>query len=88
MFDPAEASRQIKREFIDYITTSDRFADARMRESFRRNLESQLSKGPIVDIKDSFRPTKSIEELINEGIGKWKQVSLLRMVDSIAESCH
>lgn len=68
MFDPAEASRQIKREFIDYITTSDRFADARMRESFRRNLESQLSKGPIVDIKDSFRPTKSIEELINEGI--------------------
>lgn len=68
MFNPAEASRQIKREFIDYITTSDRFADVRMRESFRRNLESQQSKGPIVDIKDSFRPSKSIDELIDEGI--------------------
>lgn len=68
MFDPAEASRQIKREFIDYITTSDRFTDVKMRESFYQKLNEQQSKGPIVDIKDAFKPSKSIEELIAENV--------------------
>lgn len=68
MFNPAKASFDIKREFIDYIRTANHFSDREMGESFVRELHRTVSKGPILDIKDTFEPSKSIEELIQEGV--------------------
>lgn len=68
MFNPAKASFDIKREFIDYIRTATHFSDRKMDESFFRELHRTVSKGPILDIKDTFEPSKSIEELIQEGV--------------------
>jgi len=68
MFNPARASLEIKREFIDYIRTRNHFSDSAMEKSFVQELHRTVSKGPILDIKDTFEPSKSIMELIREGV--------------------
>ncbi|MHB8170121.1 MAG: DEAD/DEAH box helicase [Thermincolia bacterium] len=67
MFNPASASQQIKDEFVDYIVTTRYFADPILRKSFKKELCRIIGKGPFVDIKDVFKPSLSIQELINSG---------------------
>ncbi len=68
MFDPVKASKNIKEEFISYISTSFSFADIRMRKQFADQLRSIISKGPYLEVNDVFVSGKSINELIEEGI--------------------
>ena len=70
MFNPAEASKNIKDEFIDYIATSFSLSDSEYEKLFRDalNKNGTISRGPMIDIKDIFKSGKSIEELINEGV--------------------
>ena len=68
MFDPAKASENIKNEFVDYISTTFSFADNLYQQEFRKELNRIVARGPIVDIKDIFETSKSISELIQEGI--------------------
>lgn len=68
MFNPAQASEQIKEEYIDYICTRYHFNDPVMGDSFRRELTRMMSKGPYLDIKDPFKTSLSIRELIAEGV--------------------
>jgi len=65
MFNPADASNKIKSEFIDYITTTFNFADKGLQSKFREALPPVISKGPFVDIKDVFKTSVSINDLIN-----------------------
>ena len=68
MFNPAKAADDIKKEYIGYISTTYHFRDQRFQRKFEKELWNTVSKGPFVEIKDSFRSGKSIEELIQEGV--------------------
>lgn len=67
MFNPAKAAEEIKNEFIGYITTTFHFRNARLQAELTSALQKEVSKGPFVEIKDSFKSGKSIEQLIEDG---------------------
>ena len=69
MFDPIQASNNIRDEFISYIATSFHIADQEYAEQFIAALGAvnTVSKGPYLDISDSFEAGESIEKLIEEG---------------------
>ena len=68
MFDPIKASDNIKDEFISYISTSFHLADREYARQFTNALSkaNTITKGPYLDISDSFETGKSINELIGE----------------------
>lgn len=68
MFDPIQASNNIRDEFISYISTSFHLADQEYARQFKEALgkESAVSKGPYLDISDSFESGKSVTTLIGE----------------------
>ena len=68
MFDPIQASNNIRDEFISYISTSFHLADREYARQFLDALgkENAVSKGPYLDISDSFKSGKSITTLIDE----------------------
>jgi ATP-dependent helicase YprA (DUF1998 family) len=70
MFNPIKASHEIKQRYIDYITTSLSFAD----EQLQRNLNARLNdpdmiaKGPYLEVGDSYKTGKNIDQLIKDGV--------------------
>lgn len=68
MFDPIQASNNIRDEFISYIATSFHLADREYAKQFVEALgrENAVSKGPYLDISDSFESGKSITKLIKK----------------------
>lgn len=68
MFNPAKASSNIKNEFIDYIATSYSFCDETLQKQFVEELNNNIAKGPLLEIKDVFKTGHSISELIDQGI--------------------
>ena len=68
MFDPIRASENIKDEFISYISTSFHLADKDYAKQFTRELskENAISKGPYLELSDSFESGESIEDMITE----------------------
>jgi len=69
MFSPIEASKNIKDEFSGYISTSFHLADKDYAKQFVQELskEGAITKGPYLDIGDSFKSGESIETLIDQG---------------------
>ena len=69
MFDPIRASNSIRDEFISYISTSFHLADQEYARQFTEALgkENAVSKGPYLDISDSFESGKSINQMMEEG---------------------
>jgi len=68
MFNPAKASANIKNEFIDYISTSYSFYDKDYQVQFVDELRDNISRGPLLEIKDVFESGNSIADLIDEGV--------------------
>jgi len=74
MFNPAKSTKNIKEEFIDYITTALNFPIdgdkdvVNFGKQFREELEKTICKGPYVDINTNFVKGSSTNELIEEGI--------------------
>lgn len=68
MFDPVKSSKNIRDEFVDYISTSFSFADKNLRDQFILQLNENISSGPWLEIDDIFKSGKSINELIDEGV--------------------
>lgn len=68
MFNPIQASKNIKEEFISYISTSFMFADKNLQQQFIKELNEIISNGPWLETNDVFKTGKSINQLINEGI--------------------
>jgi len=68
MFDPIKASKNIKEEFISYISTNFSFADNEIQKKFVSQLEEIIASGPWLEINDIFKSGKSINELIDEGV--------------------
>jgi len=68
MLNPIEASKQIKDEFIGYITTSFQMADERYAEQFKMELQKEglVAKGPYLDVSDSFVKGKSLSEIMED----------------------
>ena len=68
MFNPAKASNNIKNEFIDYVATSYSFCDENLQQQFVEELRKNISKGPLLEIKDVFETGHSIAELVDQGV--------------------
>jgi len=67
MFNPAKAADEIKKEYIGYISTTFHFRNQNLQNKFVEELEKTVSNGPFIEIKDSFKSGKSIEQMIDEG---------------------
>lgn len=67
MFNPAKAADEIKKEYIGYINTTFHFRNQNLQKKLLDELDKTVSSGPYVEIKDSFKSGKSIEELIVNG---------------------
>ena len=67
MFNPAKAADEIKKEYIGYISTTFHFRNQNLQKKLLEELDKTVSNGPFLEIKDSFRSGKSIEELIENG---------------------
>ena len=68
MFNPAKAADEIKKGYVGYISTTYHFRNQDLQTKLLEELDKTVSNGPFVDIKDSFKSGKSIEELIDKGI--------------------
>lgn len=67
MFNPAKAADEIKKEYVGYISTTFHFRNQNLQRKLLEKLNTTVSNGPFVEIKDSFRSGKSTEELIKNG---------------------
>ena len=69
MFNPITAADNIKEEYIGYISTLFHISDKEYAAMFRKALEEDgaVSKGPYLDISDSYKTGLSLSELIKEG---------------------
>jgi len=68
MFNPAKAAEQIKKEYISYISTTFHFRNQEIQKKFVNELEKTVSKGPFIEIKDTFITGKSIQDMITQNI--------------------
>jgi len=69
MFDPIKASKDIKKSYIDYITTTFDMADPQYKREFLEELkkDGMIAKGPFLDIGGSFEVGHTLQELIEDG---------------------
>lgn len=83
MFNPIEASANIKSSFIDYIDTSFPIANAYYQRLFRGalNKDGMIGKGPFLDIGGSYQSGRSLRALVDEG----KVSPLFRTLEDIPE---
>ena len=68
MFNPAKAASQIKNEYIGYISTTFRFRNQDLQKQLIEELKKTVSKGPYLEIKDTFITGKTIEDMIADDI--------------------
>ena len=69
-FNVIEASKTITRKYKRYLKTMFDIADLDYKRIFDEKLEkdNSFSKGPYLDVIDSFQKGKSVTQLIEEGI--------------------
>ncbi|MCQ2448220.1 MAG: DEAD/DEAH box helicase, partial [Oscillibacter sp.] len=69
MFNPVQASDEIKKSYIDYITTTFDMADKEYAALFRKELEKEgmAAKGPYLDIGGSYETGHTLQELMESG---------------------
>ena len=69
MFNPISAAENIKEEYIGYISTLFHISDRDYARQFQAALNEAgaVTKGPYLDISDSYKTGLSLEALIDEG---------------------
>lgn len=69
MFSPISAAQNIKDEFIGYISTLFHISDKGYASQFVSALQEEgaISKGPYLDVSDSYKTGKSLSQMIEEG---------------------
>lgn len=69
MFSPISAAENIKDEFISYISTLFHISDKEYARQFTAALkeEGAITKGPYLDVSDSYKTGQSLKQLIAEG---------------------
>ncbi len=69
-FDPIEASRHIEHAYQDYLSTTIHFDNARYQQQLAELLAQPrfLSKGPYLEMAWPYVASRSIRELVKEGI--------------------
>ena len=69
MFSPISAAKNIKDEFIGYISTLFHISDKDYSAQFVAALQEEgaVSKGPYLAVSDSYKTGKSLEQMIEEG---------------------
>lgn len=69
MFSPISAAKNIKDEYIGYISTLFPVSDKDYATQFTAALQEEcaVTKGPYLDVSDSYKTGRSLDQLIEEG---------------------
>ncbi len=68
MFNPAKAAEKIKKAYTGYINTTFHFRNQSLQNELLKELDKIVSQGPFVEIKDSYKTGKTIQEMIDKGL--------------------
>lgn len=70
MFSPIVAAKKIRDEYVGYISTIFHISDKEYSAEFQHALmeKGAVTKGPYLDVSDSFEKGASLSDLIKEGI--------------------
>jgi len=71
-FNPAEAAKNIKDDFVDYILSSRFCYSEDLRLKLRKKLKETIAKGPYVSISDIFKTGSSLNDLAHEKDEKYR----------------
>lgn len=84
MINPLLASENIKKGYIDYLTTSFHFADKELAVQFEKQLKTgdTVAKGPFLETSGSFVSGRSIAQMVQAGDAS----SLFQNMESCPES--
>lgn len=63
IFNPAEAAKSIKEDFVDYILSTRYCYSAEIRTKLKKELLATVAKGPFVSITDLFKEGSTLKEL-------------------------
>ncbi len=82
ILNPLEASRNITRSYKDYLLSLNEFADERINSEFSEVLSNgfSLSKGPFIQSTPPYRRSKSVRQLVEEGVLSNKFLNLNQQV--------
>jgi ATP-dependent helicase YprA (DUF1998 family) len=67
---PLAATNDIRNAYLRYLQTIKPFQDESLRKEFNQAIEEKdvLVKGPIIEIASPYRKSKSIKQLVQEGV--------------------
>ena len=63
IFNPAEAAKSIKEDFVDYILSTRYCYSEEIRAKFKKELLATIAKGPFVSITDLFKEGLTLSDL-------------------------
>ena len=66
IFNPAEAAKSIKEDFVDYILSTRYCYSEEIRNKLKKELLATVAKGPFVSITDLFKEGVSLRSLEND----------------------
>ena len=66
IFNPAEASKNIKEDFVDYILSTRYCYSEEIRAKLKKELLATIAKGPFVSITDLFKEGATLKDLEKE----------------------
>ena len=63
IFNPAEAAKSIKEDFVDYILSTRYCYSSEIRNKLKKELLATVAKGPFVSLTDLFKEGASLKSL-------------------------
>lgn len=66
IFNPAEAAKNIKEDFVDYILSTRYCYSEEIRAKLKKELLATIAKGPFVSITDLFKEGATLKDLEKE----------------------
>lgn len=66
IFNPAEAAKNIKEDFVDYILSTRYCYSEEIRAKLKKKLLATIAKGPFVSITDLFKEGATLKDLEKE----------------------
>lgn len=89
IFNPAEAAKNIKEDFVDYILSTRYCYSEEIRAKLKKKLLATIAKGPFVSITDLFKEGATLKDLEKESKPTYRLSSEFEKLEQGKEkNCH
>ena len=89
IFNPAEAAKNIKEDFVDYILSTRYCYSEEIRAKLKKELLATIAKGPFVSITDLFKEGATLKDLEKESKPIYRLSSEFEKLEQGKEkNCH